>query len=83
MDANDGKLIVFLMIGIAIWMVALALLTHFYKKETREWIVGPDYYEMMGMIFVLCIPCGFYDLIKARKMNRNGTALTTIKSVWL
>jgi hypothetical protein len=69
--------------GVVVYIMIYSVIIHFYRKETREWMMGPDYFDLMEGIIFLFLPLGIYEIISARKMNHNKTAPKTIKSVWL
>ena len=79
---DDWKILCFIGLCFLVYFISWIILCRLYNKETREWMVGPDWYQITGVVFFLCVPLGFYELIKAYKMNRNGTAPKTIKSVF-
>ncbi len=75
--------IVYVFLGFAAcWFGSAILLLWLLSREMREWVVGPEYFEILGACIMFCPPVGIWDLLRARKMNREKTFPNAIISVW-
>ena len=62
------------LVVLLVWLGLVVLSFNRLNKETKDWVQGPTYFEIMGACIVFFPPIGLYFWWDARRQNKKGTA---------